>query len=89
MAKDLGELLGSDKQNSTLADQRFCIGLTSGLGWKTSLSVTNVGTGEKAVILTDYCILSIQCRFCLSTNHLVKNCGGLLSKREENIAQGD
>nr|PNR31133.1 hypothetical protein PHYPA_027450 [Physcomitrium patens] len=86
MANNLGELLRSDKRNALLMDQRFCIGLSLGSGWKTSLFITNAVTRDKTIILIDYCNLSIQCRFCMSTSHLVKYCRGFPSQGEESKA---
>lgn len=77
IAGGLGELLGSDKRNAHTADQRFCVALQAGLGWQTQLAVTNENTGEKIVILVDYCNLPIRCRCCYSTGHLVKDCPGI------------
>jgi hypothetical protein len=74
MAGRLGDLLGSDKRNAYTTDQRFCVGLVSGAGYTMKLGVTNESTGKKEVILVDYCNLPIRCRYCLSTNHLVKDC---------------
>lgn len=71
IAGGLGELLGCDKRNASLADQRFCVALQSGQGWKT---VTNDSTKEKVVIAVDYCNLPIRCRFCHSTEHLIREC---------------
>lgn len=77
IARGLGELLGSDKRNASTADQRFCVALHFGQGWKTQLAVTNDYTGEKVVILVDYCNLPIMCRCCHLTNHLIKDCLGI------------
>lgn len=77
IAGGLGELLGSDKRNATCADQRFCVALQAGQGWKTQLSVTNENMGEKVIISVDYCNLPIRCRCCQSTDHLIKDCPGI------------
>ena len=79
IAAGLGELLGSDKRNACTADQRFCVALQSGQGWKTQLAVHNDITGEKVVILVDYCNLPIRCRCCHSTEHLIKDCPSIKS----------
>jgi hypothetical protein len=74
MASGLGELLGSDRRNAVSRDQRFCVGITSGAGYRTYLSVMNEFTGKEAMVLIDYCNLPIRCRYCLSPDHLVKDC---------------
>lgn len=89
LAGGLGELIGCNKRNATSSDQRFCVGLETGTGWKTHLSVQNDETGEKAIIVVDYSHLPIQCRCCLSTEHLVKDCRGSGGKTETTKSVGD
>lgn len=79
IAEGLGEVLGGDKQNSTLEDQRFCIALPAGDGWATSVEVVNDATGEQSSIIVDYANLPIRCRFCFDTNHKAKDCPALAS----------
>jgi hypothetical protein len=38
-ARSLGQLLGSDQNNALSTDQRFCVALSTGAGWKTQISV--------------------------------------------------
>jgi hypothetical protein len=83
MAGRLGDLLGSDKRNAFTIDQRFCVGLVSGSGYKLKLGVCNESTGKKEVILIDYYNLPIRCRYCLSTDHLVRDCPRIVGKTEE------
>lgn len=83
IASGLGELLGSDRRNQGSMDQRFCLGLLSGSGWKTQVVVKNAYTSKQEVILLDYCNLPIRCRFCLETDHLVKDCAGIPNRSRE------
>lgn len=83
IAGGLGELLGVDRRNLGSMDQRFCLGLSSGAGWKTQVVVQNAVTGKREVIMIDYCNLPIRCRFCLATDHLVKDCTGVPNRAKE------
>lgn len=74
IAQGLGEILGRDRRNSTAVDERFCVGLTTGKGYRTKLSVTNESTGEKSIVMVDYCNLPIRCRYCFATTHMIKDC---------------
>lgn len=76
IAGDLGAVLGEDKRNQFSLDHRYCVGLPSGNGWKTKLTVENEFTKKEDVIIVDYGHLPIRCRLCLSTSHLVKDCPG-------------
>ena len=77
VAQNLGEILGSDKRNAYSEDQRFCVALLSGRPYETSLGINNPVTGERSEIIIDYNNLPIRCRYCMATDHLVKDCGGL------------
>lgn len=79
IAAGLGDLLGFDKRNDHTADQRFCVALQSGQGWKTQLAVQNEQTQEQILIMVDYCNLPIRCRCCYSTEHLMKDCPSIKS----------
>lgn len=81
IAQCLGEVLGGDKNNSTLEDQRFCLALPAGEGWEPSVTVTNATSGFSSTIIIDYINLPIRCRFCLDTDHRVKDCPGLANPR--------
>lgn len=76
IASGLDMLLGSDSRNATSVDQRFCVALEARAGWRTTLLVTNELSGAASEITVDYCNLPIRCRFCLSIEHLVKDCKG-------------
>lgn len=80
IAEGIGEVLGGDKQNSTLHDQRFCVALPAGNGWVTSVEVINDTTGEQSSIIIDYANLPIRCRFCFDTAHKAKDCPSLASQ---------
>jgi hypothetical protein len=82
MVGRLEEFLGSNKRNSVTTDQRFCVGLVSEAGYMMKLGVTNESSGKKEVILVDYCNLLIRCSYCLSMEHLVKDCPGVIGKVE-------
>jgi hypothetical protein len=60
--------------------------LISGTRYTTKLGVTNEGIGKKEVILVDYCNLPICCRYCLSTNYLVKDYIGASGKMDAETA---
>lgn len=77
IAQGLGKVLGGDRHNSTLEDQKFCLALLAGDGWKTSVTVTNAISRASSTIIVDYTDLPIRCRFCLDTDHRVKGCPGL------------
>nr|PNR27401.1 hypothetical protein PHYPA_029553 [Physcomitrium patens] len=79
MASSSGKLLQSNKRIASSIGKRFCIGLSSRSWWKPSLSITNVVTGKRAIILINYYNLPIQCRLYQSTSHLVKDCRKLPS----------
>jgi hypothetical protein len=83
MASKLGELLGSDKRNVFTTDQRFCVGLVLGSGYKMKIGVTNESSGKKEEILVDYCNLPIRCCYCLSMAYLMKDYPGLVGRVEE------
>lgn len=55
----LDEVLGVDNCNKHTMDQRICIGLTFGAGWKTSVAITNDLMGKIAQLKVDYCNLPI------------------------------
>jgi hypothetical protein len=74
LAASLGHLLGGNKNNEFSAVQQFCVALCTKGGWKTQVGAWNEATGMKEVIKVDYCNLSIYCRYCLATDHLVKDC---------------
>jgi hypothetical protein len=73
IAQGIGDLLGVDAANNSSSDQRFCVGL-DGKGWEPSVTVKNKKTGKNYIILIDYNFLPIRCRFCLDTQHSVKDC---------------
>ena len=77
IAQSLGEILGSDKRNAYSEDQRFCVALFSGMPYETSLGIINPVTGIRSEIVIDYNNLPIRCRYCMGTDHLVKECAGL------------
>ena len=77
IAQSLGAILGSDKRNSYSEDQRFCVALLSGMPYETVLGIVNPVTGVRSEIVIDYNNLPIRCRYCMGTNHLVKDCSGL------------
>ena len=72
--KKLGNLVAFDRRNNSRIEQRFCMALESGGGWITQSVVTNEINKQQHTILVDYCNLSIRCRLCMSTDHLVKEC---------------
>lgn len=86
IASGLGLVLGVDKRNEHMRDQRFCIGLLSGSGWRTHIAVDNEAKGEETLIAIDYGNLPIRCHICLSTKHLARDCPGLSSKGGETKA---
>lgn len=74
IAEGLGEYLGEDKGNTDSNDPRYCIGLPSGVGWEPSVIVPNEHTGQKIKVIIDYCYLPIRCKYCLSTEHCLRDC---------------
>lgn len=82
IASGLRVLLGGDNRSAVSSDQRFCVAMEAGVEWRTLLSVSNEATGKVSLISVDYCNLPIRCQFCLSTNHLVKECTGTRSMKE-------
>jgi hypothetical protein len=44
----LGQLLGSDQNNALSADQRFCVALSTSIGWKTQVNVRNEITRRRS-----------------------------------------
>lgn len=74
IAEGIGELIGLDSSNDHSQDPRFCIALDSSKGWESEVYVTNETTQITKKILIDYNLLPIRCRFCLDTQHCVKDC---------------
>lgn len=74
IAQGLGKVLGGDRQNSTLTDQRFCVALPAGAGWVPSVVVENARTGEFSTVVIEYTNLPICCRFCYNIEHKVTDC---------------
>lgn len=74
IVEGLGEYLGEDKGNTDSNDPRYCIGLQSGVGWELSVIVSNEHTGQKIKVVIDYCCLPIRCKYCLSTEHCLRDC---------------
>ena len=90
IAKDLKELVGLDKCNDLRAKQRFCITLEFGEGWIIQLAVGNKSNNKQSITLVDYCNLLIRCRYCMATNHLVREYLEIKrSKAKENSSDGD
>jgi hypothetical protein len=85
LAASLRELLGRDRNNALATIQSFCVALNSEGGLKTHVKVTNNITGEEHLILVDYYNLPIRCRFCLATDHLIKDCWDLRPNNTEVI----
>jgi hypothetical protein len=83
IAADLGEVVGSDKRNAYCTDQRFCVALTSGAGYRSQLSVTNECTGLVSIVEVDYGNLPIRCRFCASLEHLIRNCPSTAENKKD------
>jgi hypothetical protein len=81
IARGLGELVGSDKRNTYCSDQRFCVALNAGNGYKAEVGVNNESTGVQSHIMVEYGNLPIRCRFCWAFNHLLKDCPTLDGKR--------
>ncbi len=74
IAERIGELVGIDSTNDETQDPRFCVSLDASQGWKPSISVTNEATNVTKKILIDYNFLPIRFRYCLDTNHCVRDC---------------
>jgi len=81
IASDLREVLGIDKRNATSADQRFCVALQAGQGWRMQLGVRSELSGEQEVIVVDYYNLPIRCCGCYSFDHLIRECPSLKNPR--------
>ena len=90
ITKRLGELVGLDRRNNSIAKQQFCVALESRGGWITQLAVMNESNNKQSIILVDYCNLPICCRYSVATDHLVKDCPELKgSPMEANTSEGD
>lgn len=74
IVKGIGEVIGMDTSNDQVQDPRFCIALDSSKGWEPLVQVTNETTKTTKTILIDYNYLPIRCKFCLDTQHCVKDC---------------
>lgn len=85
IAQGLEEVLGGDRNNSTMDDQRFYLALPAGDGWEPTVTVTNASTRASSTIIIDYINLPIRCRFCLETDHRVKDCPGLNFNKQKDI----
>lgn len=56
--------------------------------YETSLDISNPMIGERSEIIIDYNNLPIRCRYCMATDHLIKDCVGLgegKTKEQEDI----
>lgn len=73
IAVGLEELVGSDKQNSFFSNQRFCMALQLGEGYRLQVYVKNKHTKVPSIVTLDYGNLPIRCKFCMVLDHLVKN----------------
>jgi hypothetical protein len=62
IAQQLGKLIGSDPDNPTRKEPRFCIGLQPHLGWESQVIIQGK-SGEQTHIILDYDDLPIRCRF--------------------------
>jgi hypothetical protein len=56
----LEELVGSDKQNSFCSDQRFCVALQLGEGYRLQVYVKNKHTEVLSIVTLDYGNLPIR-----------------------------
>lgn len=74
IAEGIGELLGADSANSKTEDPRFCLALSSVLGWVPSVTVYNEKTKTNITILIGYNYLPLRCRYCLDTKHRIRDC---------------
>jgi hypothetical protein len=88
IAVGIGEVLGADEANGSLEDPKFCLALDSGAGWEPTVLVTNSISQTKATILIDYNYLPIRCRYCLSTDHCIKDCPIKSVIRKPRTSQG-
>ena len=76
---ELGELVGSDKDNTYNSDQRFCVSLKSREGYRIQVAIKNESTVlfQKSI---DYGNLSIRCRYYLALDYLVKDYPSIIEK---------
>lgn len=74
IAEGIGELIGIDTSNDHSQDPRFCVALDSSKRWEPAVFVTNEITKITKKIIIDYNFLPIRCRYCLDTNHCVRDC---------------
>lgn len=89
LASGIGVVLGRHRGNATSSDQRFCVAVQSGRPFDLEISTENPITGGVVIIQVDYNNLPIRCRLCLSTSHLIKDCGNPLGQRRPATYQND
>ena len=79
----LGKFIGSDRKNAHCFDQRFCVAMVAGNGYKVEVGVEIETTRVQSQIMVEYGNLPICCRFCWAFNHLLKDCLALDGKQKD------
>lgn len=74
IVESLGLVFGKNRGDMQQNDQKFCVAFTAGEPFPITVEVVNPVNGKKSLLVVDYNNLSIRCRHCLSTSHLVKDC---------------
>jgi hypothetical protein len=74
ITESLGPVLGKNRSNAHLNDQKFCIALTAREPFPLKVEVMNPVNGKTSHFMVDYNNLPIRCRHCLSTTYLVREC---------------
>lgn len=69
--------MGKHRGNAHCLDQKFCIALKIGVLFELTLGVVNLIMGDVTLIKVDYNNLPIQCRYCISSTYIVKDCHAL------------
>lgn len=82
IAQCLRTVLSRDKGNRFEVDEKFCIALTTGSPYCLTISRFNPVAGTVSYIQVDYDNLSTWCRYCLSTEHLVRDCNAIYSQKK-------
>ncbi|KAG0594153.1 hypothetical protein M758_UG052700 [Ceratodon purpureus] len=80
IALALGPIYAADPLNGTLRDPRFCVDIDASQEWPSGLCIKGM-EGVINSILISYEHVPMRCKFCMSLNHRVADCGELKSNR--------
>lgn len=75
IAESLEKVVERHKENFCRWDKKFCIWVISCKPFIIQVQVSNPISDELITVEVDYNNLSVRCHHCMSTSHLIKDCG--------------